>query len=551
MALEEGIGLSEQAARDLRRMYQEHRQLFMRGGRDKPEPRVVATVTSHHNWIEVTSVTLNTTADAYPAKVLDYGVASDIYTQAATCWLRFAHGLTPQLSHSYLARLQGPLPADGLSVYLYDDQAGSGAEVPDASLTVAGKVNLLNQDLGKGNKSFHGNVLLYQMDFAANDWYFKTGLEQADQPAPFISEGTAVSYLFGALTTVSQYGDGGELPPATLQRKLTLGRYGVYDGGTPIEEHPPANHDVLILQGANPRYAVAVVGTGTFLGGTITTGGLTFKGGLYISGTATGGGGGGHTIQDEGTPFSPRSNLNFTGAGVSVADDLANDRTNVTIAGGGGTVTSVTAGTGLTGTPNPIVGSGTVTLAVPVAATHGGTGQAAVAVGDLLYGISADVWSRRAIGAAGERLTAEGGVPVWRGARGCTVKLGSSHSIAHSVLAVAEFTDEVVDAEGMHDNVTNPSWVTVPEAGPWLVTGYMRWESDSTGFRAMFPMVNGETAGPVHGTNTVGDPAGQSCIAFVLNLNAGDVVQLGVFQNRAAGTMLSLLDAWMAVWRIP
>jgi len=45
----------------------------------------------------------------------------------------------------------------------------------------------------------------------------------------------------------------------------------------------------------------------------------------------------GHTIQDEGTPLTNRSNLNFSGAGVSVVDDSGNDSTivNITATGGG------------------------------------------------------------------------------------------------------------------------------------------------------------------------------------------------------------------------
>ncbi len=41
--------------------------------------------------------------------------------------------------------------------------------------------------------------------------------------------------------------------------------------------------------------------------------------------------GGGHTIQDEGTPLTQRTNLNFKGAGVTVTDDLANNATIVTV----------------------------------------------------------------------------------------------------------------------------------------------------------------------------------------------------------------------------
>lgn len=45
--------------------------------------------------------------------------------------------------------------------------------------------------------------------------------------------------------------------------------------------------------------------------------------------------GGGHTIQDEGTPLTQRTNLNFVGAGVTATDDAGNDATVVTIPGGG------------------------------------------------------------------------------------------------------------------------------------------------------------------------------------------------------------------------
>lgn len=45
-------------------------------------------------------------------------------------------------------------------------------------------------------------------------------------------------------------------------------------------------------------------------------------------------GGGGHTIEDEGTPLTQRSNMNFTGAGVTVTDVGA--KTVVTINGGAG-----------------------------------------------------------------------------------------------------------------------------------------------------------------------------------------------------------------------
>ncbi len=48
-------------------------------------------------------------------------------------------------------------------------------------------------------------------------------------------------------------------------------------------------------------------------------------------------------------------------------------------------VTSISAGTGITLAPNPIVSTGSVSLTVPVSAINGGTGQTTYTLGDMLY----------------------------------------------------------------------------------------------------------------------------------------------------------------------
>jgi len=50
---------------------------------------------------------------------------------------------------------------------------------------------------------------------------------------------------------------------------------------------------------------------------------------LYILNNKTG-----HPIQDEGTPLTYRTALNFVGAGVTATSDAVNDRIDVTIPGG-------------------------------------------------------------------------------------------------------------------------------------------------------------------------------------------------------------------------
>jgi hypothetical protein len=52
-----------------------------------------------------------------------------------------------------------------------------------------------------------------------------------------------------------------------------------------------------------------------------------------LDGQISGGGGGGHTIQDEGLDLTARTKLNFKGAGVTAADNSGDGATDVTIPG--------------------------------------------------------------------------------------------------------------------------------------------------------------------------------------------------------------------------
>jgi hypothetical protein len=77
---------------------------------------------------------------------------------------------------------------------------------------------------------------------------------------------------------------------------------------------------------------------------------------------ATGGTGGGHIIQDEGTPLTQRTNLNFVGVGVTATDDVVNNATVITISGGGASAyidNEIVSGSGVNFTlaNTPIAGS--------------------------------------------------------------------------------------------------------------------------------------------------------------------------------------------------
>jgi hypothetical protein len=77
--------------------------------------------------------------------------------------------------------------------------------------------------------------------------------------------------------------------------------------------------------------------------------------------------------------------------------------------GGGGTVTSITAGTGLTG--GTITDSGTIALDIPVTSVHGGTGLTSFAANSLLYASGANTWAALASANNAVLSTNGSGVP--------------------------------------------------------------------------------------------------------------------------------------------
>src|SRR5262245_16133979 len=131
--------------------------------------------------------------------------------------------------------------------------------------------------------------------------------------------------------------------------------------------------------------------------------------------------------------------------------------------GGSGTVTSVTAGTGLTASPNPITATGTVSLVVPVTIANGGTGATS----------------------AGAALTALGGVPTTRTVSTTAPLSGGGDLSADRTLSVSTFTTGaagIVPASGGGTSNflrADGTWASPPGSG-----GYQPLDGDLTSLAA-------------------------------------------------------------------
>jgi hypothetical protein len=100
--------------------------------------------------------------------------------------------------------------------------------------------------------------------------------------------------------------------------------------------------------------------------------------------------------------------------------------------------------------------------------------------------------------------------------------------------AVVSFDAEAFDTDKLHSNTTNPTRLTAPIAGIYLVTGNLYWAA-GTGTRQTYVTVNGD---PNHGvdSNFVPATSRQESVAGLIRLEKGDYVELTGFED-AAGSI--------------
>lgn len=141
------------------------------------------------------------------------------------------------------------------------------------------------------------------------------------------------------------------------QGGVVIGGDGTSNNGARITASGTAPNETLVLRG----HGTAGVDVGTVTAGTWNG---TAIGASYLP-TATSGALG--IVRPDNTTIS-------VSGGV------------ITALSGAGTVTSLSAGTGITLAPNPIVSTGTISISSPVSVANGGTGTSTFSVGGILLG---------------------------------------------------------------------------------------------------------------------------------------------------------------------
>lgn len=227
---------------------------------------------------------------------------------------------------------------------------------------------------------------------------------------------------------------------------------------------------------------------------------------------------------------------------------------------GSGTVTSISQGTGITCTPNPITTVGTVALTVPVAIANGGTNATSMTT---TYGVNYfDGTSivTTAVGSAGQVLTSNGvGVaPTFQAAGGgnpaASCNFFAYLSVNQLYLATSDntvaFDTELFDVGNNYDLVTNR--FTAPNTGYYSFTFMVTVAGGA-------PIVTGDLFYLLKNPTTV--PAGLTaydvinsqsgyCFTGVFPLNAGDIVEPHYVCNNA-GLFTTLYAQDYTAWIFP
>jgi hypothetical protein len=166
------------------------------------------------------------------------------------------------------------------------------------------------------------------------------------------------------------------------------------------------------------------------------------------------------------------------------------------------------------------------------------------AKGSLIAATAASTPANLAVGANGETLVADStaatGLKWAKSANfvGCSVyDSGNTQAIANNTNVAITFNAESIDTDGFHSTSSNTSRITIPAGlgGKYLVTFNTLYDLNAVGVRTCKIYKNGTqdfTAYEFNGSATA--YVGQNC-SVVMNLSAGDYIELFIFQSSGAG----------------
>lgn len=110
----------------------------------------------------------------------------------------------------------------------------------------------------------------------------------------------------------------------------------------------------------------------------------------------------------------------------------------------------------------------------------------------------------------------------------------TNQAIPNNSVRKVNWNAESFDIGGFHDNTTNNTRLTVPEAGIYQINAMVAWGTNGSGERLLTVLKNGNltqltaTKTPVSGSSTTQSLSG------MLELAVGDFIEVSVFQSSGA-----------------
>lgn len=130
-----------------------------------------------------------------------------------------------------------------------------------------------------------------------------------------------------------------------------------------------------------------------------------------------------------------------------------------------------------------------------------------------------------------------------QGSTGYSVRAfrNSAQSISNGTWTSVQFNNEVYDAGGLHDNVTNNTRLTAPVGGVYAITAAIGWAINLTGDRFARVLLNGTT--PITSVSAVTTSGAGSypfhSLSLSYYLNPGEYVELQVHQTSGGALNLA------------
>jgi hypothetical protein len=172
--------------------------------------------------------------------------------------------------------------------------------------------------------------------------------------------------------------------------------------------------------------------------------------------------------------------------------------------------------------------------------------------GDTIYSSSGSTPARLAIGTTGQVLTVAGGVPTWASAGagfvGCKAN-GQTGTFPHDTLTTINYSTDVFDTDGFHDESTNTNRFTVPsgKAGKYLcINNGMRLPNINLSDAYLTLRINGTEEFRQYPGNFPSNGRPSFTNLNVVSLSVGDYIDYAFYQ--ASGSSTSILAGGFVIF---